>query len=263
VLLKADINTVTILGQKLWHSTDRKGIFIILDDIDGLAKSQEFANWYKSFVDFVATHYSGKFPILMMLIGLPEQKDSLGEQQGSLLRIFRPIHIERLSEDEVRSFFKKAFGKVNIKIDEEAMKVLVEYSEGVPSLIHEIGDAIFWKDENQRITKVDALVGVAIAADRVGQKYLDPKVYRAIRSDRYKAILDKIGQKFSSQFTKKEIERSLTQSEKKVFHNFLTRMTELGVIIPDKEQGLGVYKFENELYALYIYFISVSNKTKK
>jgi Cdc6-like AAA superfamily ATPase len=242
---------------------ERKGLFIILDDIDGLAKNIEFADWYKSFVDYVATHFNNQFSVTIMTIGLPEQKDSLGEQQPSLLRIFRPIHIDTLSEDEVRSFFKNTFEKVNIKIDEDAMKLLVEYSSGLPSLMQEIGDAIYWKDVDHRINKVDAMVGIATAADQVGQKYLDPKVFRTIRSDNYKKILNKIGRQFSSHFKKKDIERHLTESEKKVFHNFLSKMTELGVIMQDKEQGLGSYKFENELYALYFYIVSVGNLTKK
>jgi AAA+ ATPase superfamily predicted ATPase len=241
---------------------EKRGIFIILDDINGLTGSQEFANWYKSFVDYIATHYE-QFPVIIMPVGLPEQKNALGEQQESLLRIFRPIHIDKLSEDEVREFFIKAFKKVNIKIENDAMKVLVQYSSGLPTLMHEIGDAIYWNDDDQQISEVDALIGVSIAADRVGQKYLNQKIYHVIRSGRYKTILSKIGSKFSSQFTKSEVEKNLTPSEKKVFNNFLRRMSELGVIIPDKEQERGTYKFVNELYALYIYFVSTGLKVKK
>jgi len=50
---------------------EKEGLFIVLDDIDTISKTPEFANWYKSFVDKVATHYS-YFPICIALIGLPE-----------------------------------------------------------------------------------------------------------------------------------------------------------------------------------------------
>ena len=46
-----------------------RGLFIALDDINGLAENPEFANWYKSFADQVAIRYD-HFPVLMMLIGL-------------------------------------------------------------------------------------------------------------------------------------------------------------------------------------------------
>ncbi len=60
--------------------------------------------------------------------------------------------------------------------------------------MHEIGDAVFWKDEDGIISENDAMSGIFDAADRIGKKYLDPKVYRAIRSERYRSILRKLGE---------------------------------------------------------------------
>ena len=51
---------------------------------------------------------------------------------------------------------------------------------------------------------------------------------------------------------KKDIEAKLNESEKKVFHNFLDRIKDLGVIEPDMEKGRGSYRFVNEIYPLYI-----------
>jgi len=63
---------------------EKTGLFIALDDIDGLLVNSDFANWFKSFVDKVATS-GGKFPVCIMLIGLPEQRDVLAELQPSLM----------------------------------------------------------------------------------------------------------------------------------------------------------------------------------
>jgi len=41
--------------------------------------------------------------------------------------------------------------------------------------------------------------------------------------------------------------------ERKVFNNFLRKMRELGIIVPDIEGGRGAYKFVNELYPVYIW----------
>jgi hypothetical protein len=104
------------------------------------------------------------------------------------------------------------------------------------------------------IDEDDALYGIFTAAEVVGKKYLDPKVYRAIRSERYRSILRKLGETwdFSGSFKKKEVEAKLTQSEKKVFHNFLRKMRELGVIESDLESGRGAYRFVNDLYPVYL-----------
>lgn len=79
--------------QALYNITEKikgekKALFIILDDINGFCKKPDFANWYKSFVDYVAVHQLA-FPVFFMLIGLPEIRDALSGHQLSLLRIFR------------------------------------------------------------------------------------------------------------------------------------------------------------------------------
>lgn len=231
---------------------EKKGLFIVWDDINGLSKTPDFANWYKSFADSIAIHYH-KFPVFIMLVGLPEIRDELSQQQPSLMRIFRVVDIEKLSNDETKEFFKKAFEEVNIKVNDEALEVMSNASGGLPILMHEIGDAVFLTDEDNIIDLDDVGQGVFSAASRIGKRYLDPQVYRAIRSERYISILRKIGEEFSLSFQKSEIENKLNDNEKKVFNNFLRKMRELGVIEQDKDKERGYYKFENELYPIYIY----------
>ena len=229
----------------------KKGLFIVLDDINGISGTPEFANWYKSFVDDVATHYTD-FPAFIMPIGIPEIRDVLSEHQPSLMRIFRVVDIDKLSDKEVNEFFEKTFGKVNIEVESEAMEVMTRFSSGLPIFMHEIGDAVFWSDDDGIISEEDASSGIIDAAERIGKKYLDPKIYRAIRSEQYRSILRRLGERPINRFKKSEIESKLNGKEKKVFNNFLRKMRELGIIVSDIESGRGSYKFVNELYPVYI-----------
>ena len=147
-----------------------------------------------------------------------------------------------------------AFKSIGMKVEEKAMESMVMFSSGLPILMHEIGDAIFWQATDEIVDEKEALNGIYEAADRVGKKYLDPKVYSAIRSKRYRSILRKLGKRplFVS-FKKSDIESKLNANEKKVFTNFLRKMRELGVIIPDKEGERGSYGFANMLYPIYIW----------
>ena len=240
-----------------------RGLFIALDDINGLAEKEEFANWYKSFVDEVATRYKD-FPVFIMLIGLPEKRDVLSKLQPSLMRIFRTVEIGRFSDSEVEQFLSQAFQRAGIKVEPEAMKLMVRYSSGLPFLMHEIGDATFWIDEDEIISEKDAVKGIILAAQEVGQKYLNPKVYRAIRSPRYRSILRKLVEvPVSRNFNKKDVEARLNEEGKKVFPNFLRRMKELGVIESDIERGRGAYTFVNEIYPVYIWMEREIAKRKK
>jgi len=235
---------------------DKKGLFIILDDINGLAESVDFANWYKTFVDTIATHYKS-FPVTIMLTGLPEKRDSLASLQPSLMRIFRPIDIQKLSDSEVKDFISRAFKQVNIEVEPEAMDVMALYSSGLPILMHEIGDAVYWIDQDDHIDVKDAKSGILKASENVGTKYLDATIYRAIRSEKYRTILRELGgQSPRTHFSKSEIEKKLAEKEKKVFHNFLEKFKELGIIESDVEKGRGAYKFVNRIYPVYIFMES-------
>ena len=232
---------------------EKKGLFIALDDINGLAQNPDFANWYKSFVDEAATRYPN-FPVFTMLVGLPERRKSMYQAQPSLARIFSIIEVEALSQQEVTDFFKRAFGSVGIKVEEDAMKFMVHFSTGLPFLMQEIGDATFWIDRDGVITRDDAMEGVVTAADIIGKKYLDVKLYRSIRSRRYLSILRKLcSEGPTRRFVKKDIEKRLTDSEKRVLSGFLRRMKQLGIIEPDPEAGIGSYRFVNEMYPVYVW----------
>ena len=242
---------------------EKNGIFIVLDDINGISKTTEFANWYKSFVDSAAIHYNRSFPVFMMPIGLPEIKDALNEKQPSLMRIFRVVEVEKLSDGEVKDFFENAFKKVEIHVEDEAMKGMILFSSGLPILMQEIGDAVFWADDDWKIDQNDVTQGILDAADRIGKKYLEPQVYRTIRSERYRSILRKLGEKITPSFRKKEIENNLNSEEKKVFNNFLKKMRDLGIIVQNVEEGRGSYRFVNRLYPVYIWMESQNFRGKR
>lgn len=241
---------------------EKNGLFIVLDDIDMICKTPEFANWYKSFVDKVATHFDN-FPICIMLIGLPEFRDNLSKNQPSLMRVFRVVEIEKLGDPEVNDFFSKGFKKVNIEVRDSAMKIMVRFSSGLPTIMHEIGDAIFWLDKDGIVEDDDVWKGIVVAAENIGKKYLDPLVYRAIRSEKYRAILRKLGELFpDSRFRKSDIAAKLTPPERRVFDNFLRKMRELGVIMADRESDKGTYRFVNDIYPVYILLESLEHHSK-
>jgi hypothetical protein len=241
-----------------------KGLLIVLDDIDDLAKTVEFANWYKSFADTVATHYSD-YPVLVMPIGLPEVRDSLGKAQPSLMRVFRAVDVAKLSDVEVGDFYTKAFNKVGMTVGASALASMTNYSGGLPVIMHEIGDAVFRGATETTVGDGAAFAGVLNAATSIGKKYLDPNVYRAIRSTRYRSTLRKLCTAPASKFRKSTVRARLSDAEKKVFDNFLTKMKELGIIVGDLEGGSGAYKFVNELYPVYIWLeaLSTARRTAK
>ena len=247
-----------VLGELIANlSGQRKGIVVILDDINGLADTSEFARWYKSVVDEIATHFPS-YPALIMLSGTPDRRDQLARHEPSLLRVFRLIELERLSDEEVRDFFQRAFDQVDMEVAEDAMYSMVHYASGLPIMMHEIGDAAFVADDDFHISLSDATRGILGAAYSVGRRYLEPSVFRALQSQRYRSIVQKMGESIMPVFTRREIMTDLDDDERRVFDNLLRRLRELEVVEMDPDEGRGAYRYTNQIYPVYLYMQSHS-----
>jgi hypothetical protein len=229
---------------------DRKGICLVLDDLNGICEVPEFAHFIKSVVDEIATDEQQPTPLLFILVGTPERMDDLRAHQPSISRIFEVVELSLMESDESREFFRKAFESVGVKLDEDASKILTRYSGGLPVLLHEVGDAVFWEDTDGVVDQRDALGGIIVAAENVGRKYLDRQVLHAIRSNIYRSILRKMARRETGPLVRKEILQQLTESEKKNFDNFVPKMKKLGVLRDGEERG--AYDFTNELYRVYM-----------
>ncbi len=246
------VQTLRDLTSRL--KDDRTGLFVVLDDINGLASSREFANWVKSLVDDIATSGS-PIPLCLLLVGLEERRQSLISLQPSLARVFELVDIRTWNSEDTRRFFENAFAKVKVPIDERARDLLVQFAGGLPVLAHEIGDAVFKSDTDNRIDEADASEGILAAADVVGRKHLEPQVFAAIRSERYRGILRKLAMPDPVEMTFKRADLlgQLSNEEARVLDNFLGKMKDLNVLKAHPEGGRGTYQFSNQLHRLYFF----------
>ena len=138
--------------------------------------------------------YQSGFPVFILLIGLPEERDSLVALEPSLSRIFRIVEIGKLANKEVELFLSDAFEKVGKTVEHEAMELMVQYSSGLHIFMHEIGDATYWRDVDGVIDIQDAYSGIIAAAIIINKKYSDPGVSKMIRSRDYATLVRKLGE---------------------------------------------------------------------
>ena len=229
---------------------DKKGLLLILDDLNGMSNVPEFSYFLKSLVDEIASSQK-PLPILLILVGIPDRMSDLTKNQPSISRIFNVIELYSMNNNESEEFFKKAFESVDITIKQDALPMLTRYSGGLPVLLHEVGDAVYWEDSDNCIDQSDAINGIFHAAENVGRKYLDRQVYQALRSETYHSILRIMGKlPLEAKFRRKELVKEMNDSERRNFDNFRRRMEELGVLA--KEEVRGDYRFSNELFRLYV-----------
>ena len=229
-------------------------LFLILDDVNGLAGSEVFANWLKSTVDEISTSQR-KMPLCILVVGLEERRQELVSKQPSLARVFELIDIAPWSDDEAMDFYRTAFDSVGAKVAATDIHQLVRFTGGLPVLAHEIGDAVWRTARRLEIDSKEVWEGILTAAEVIGRKLLQPQVFRAIGSERYRSILRKMSGAPRMNFRRSELMARLSDNERKVMDNFLRRMKRLGALETDPEVK-GGYQFPNLLHMLYFWMES-------
>ena len=165
--------------------------------------------------------------------------------------------INSLENTDVREFFINAFDSVGMKCENDALELLVLFSQGSPLMMQHISDAVFWKFDGKIITKETATIGVLNVANELGSKQIRPDLNR-IESKHYINILLKLGKHQIYSFQKSELEKYLSDDEKGVLSNFLAKMIKIGILNSICVKNSAKYEFRNILY--FTYFIIKANE---
>lgn len=243
---------IPFLRQLLERIKDEgiKGLMLIFDEVNGITSNPKFAHFIKGLVDENALS-ANPLPLMLILSGVEERRREMIQHHQPVERIFDIVEINPMNEVEMKAFFNKAFQSQNMQVNEDAMSLLCHYSAGFPKIMHIVGDATFWADQDGIIDEDDALNGIFLAAEDIGRKFVDQQVLKALRSKDYHSIMEKMGKlPFDLSFKKTDLEKGLSESEKKKCNNFLQRMKKLRVLSSGDVQG--EYIFNSRLVRLYI-----------
>jgi len=242
--------------RKRLKDTGVKGVFLVLDEINGISSEPQFGQFIKSLIDTNALSAS-PLPLLLILCGVEERRREMIQKHQPVDRIFDVVEITPMTKDETEEFFNKAFESVQMRVDLGALELLTLYSAGFPKIMHLLGDAAYWLNNDDIIDKDDAASSILVAADEVGKKYVDQQVYSALRSKDYRSILKKIGKTspYEMSFGKSNVASTLSATEKVKFDNFLQKMKRLKVIRSGEIKG--EYIFNMRMVRLYIWLQSL------
>ncbi len=235
---------------------DYNGLFLIIDDINGLSKTSDFPNWYKGLSETI-DFSDKKVPIAFTLVSYRENFNKLTDHNPSFSRIFHIIEIDHLDDEDIKTFFKENFEKYDISFeDEKSLQEMVFYSWGMPLAMQQIGEETFWNVKSNIITEEIVLNGILNAAIEIGKKQIS-LILDLIENDEYDNILLKLGENKLIEFEKSEIVDLLSDEENKILDDFLIQMTELNILEPVVRKVNEKYTFTNRLY--FVYFLIKAN----
>ena len=242
---------------------DKKGVFIVIDDINGLSDNIEFTNWYKGVMETLLFH-EYDVPAIFTLISYPYEFDNLVNINESFARMFQPIEIDNLDNKDITDFFVSSFENSGITFESNTpLNDMVYFSWGMPLIMQQIGDSVFWNAQDNLIVDEDiALTSIIGAAEELGNKQIRSKLNK-IRSEHYENILLKIGDNKLMTFKKSKVKSFLSADENRVFNDFLIRMKELGIIESIGRENSGEYGFVNRLYFIYFMIMAIREKHQK
>lgn len=256
--LRYEGNLLEFLAEAIARLKDTgvRGIFLILDEINGITGDARMAHFLKGLVDTNALSRR-RVPLLLMLCGVEERRRELVRQHEPVGRIFDIVTVERMSEAEMADFYRDSFASVDMEVADDALRLMTTYAAGFPKIMHLIGNAAYWGDRDGTVDKEDATRAIIQAGQEVGSKYVDQQVYSVLRSKDYQSILAKIGKlsPYATGFTKAEVLAGLTESERRKFDNFIRRLRALKVLRLGDERG--EYIFNVRMVRLYLWLRSL------
>lgn len=246
------------LNQIIKDLPTNNGVFLIIDDINGLSESKKFVDWYKLFADTIEVN-RGDFnlPLYVLFAAYPDKFDSLVYEEPSFGRIFHYDEIDRLSDLEVKEFFKDTFSSVNKQINDNSLELLSYFSGGIPLIMQEIGYSIYWLSEKTTIDEEDVLNGIMEAIGELESKQIR-NIVNQISSDDFEDLLLKIASQKQQSYIETDFKEKLNWDEYNVWDEFLDCMIKLGVIKTSNRKSNLKFSFSNQFYFTYFWLKSLN-----
>jgi hypothetical protein len=236
------------------------GVFLVLDEINGIASHAPFAHFLKGVVDRNALQ-TPSVPLCLVLCGTAERRKELVACHEPVGRLFDVIEVPPLSRDESSQFFLRAFESAGMRVKKDALERLVQYGSGQPRILHMLGDHAFWIDSDQIVDGADVDAALQAAAKDFWRKYVGPQVVDELNSADYRSILKKIAAEdpLAPAFSRAKIAEGLSQSERGKLDNFLQRMKQLNVIRQGEEKGEWVFNTPMVRTAMFLFAEALAN----
>ena len=123
------------------------------------------------------------WPLAVVLAGTPALEAHLDDVDATFIDRAEDIYINRLDSDATREALTKPFADRGVKVSDEALKLMLSWTDDYPFFIQAVGSQVWKAKEKQGRTEVDvALVQSTAQAVHSECGGLYKKIYRRIKN---------------------------------------------------------------------------------
>jgi biotin operon repressor len=234
------------------------GVLILADEADPAAVP--LGRVAKQLVDSLADE--GCDRVCLIIAGMPGVINRLREGHESAPRIFEPLPLERMADDESKEIVRKGLAEVTAKtgvvvtIEDSALDAIAHFSDGYPQFVQQIASSSFELDQDNNITiddVVDGMFDKGGAIEKLGTKHFQVPYLELIKSDEYRAVLLAMARTegFGDGYVSKDYIRSATKLSETTLSNAIHALKERGMIEAHPAKR-GEYKLPSLAFALYV-----------
>lgn len=169
--------------------------------------------------------------------------DSLIKSHESSLRLFEEHTLKPLTKDDIKYVIDGAKKQIEEKdntiltIDEEAYNGFVEFSEGYPHFLQQVGYSTISKLDKYHVKfddVRDAMFNKGGALEMIGNRYYNELFYNRINVDSYRQILEIMADNWNEWISKAEIRKNYSGSGTNL-NNGIKALRDRNIILSKEE----------------------------
>lgn len=150
------------------------GVVLLIDEIQFLTRVQ-----LEALIKSLHKAVQRSLPITMVGAGLPQIAELAGEAKSYAERLFKFPEIGGLSDEDGAKALRDPASTHDVVIEDEAVAVALEFTEGYPYFLQEMGYAVWSIASGSRITREDVELGRDVVEEKLDSSFFRVRLDRA------------------------------------------------------------------------------------
>lgn len=149
------------------------GVLFLLDEIQFLSKLD-----LETLILALHKSTQRRLPITLVAAGLPQIPKLAGEAKSYAERLFTFPKIGRLSYPDAARALVEPAGEQGVRIDDDAVSVAIEFTEGYPYFLQEVGSVVWDIAQEGHVTAADMTAAVPLVEEKLDGNFFLVRIER-------------------------------------------------------------------------------------